>query len=427
MLKKQIIKWTLIGLLVRLLIMPFTFLGPDIFFINYFPFKFIEQGDWDPYLFLTKAFPHVGDSSYLPLAFIIHSFFLCLLKPLLPKLRNLFEIFEPWKFIYQGNTVHFANVLSGQQLFRTLFILKLPYLIFDFAIGWFLFRILDSDKNKAILGYKCWVLNPFVLFVCYILGQDDIITAFFVMAAIFCAHINKRYWAMVMLSLGILTKAIPLITIPFAVLILGDSFQKRLKLSIVSIITVIVLIAPFYFSSGAIIKSVFFSPTARGAIPLLRLALFVGGYLTILGLFFFAKKQSQIDLGFLITSFISVLLLFYSTYIVTIRYFISVIPLLIYAAIKNKKFWIYNIIFLITLFELRVAGNWQQLAAFSPLHPEFFSSLPPSDSFLNLLMEVKYIHQLMFRLFFVSSLAMIVHIFVLNRTRFGLFLKTDQI
>jgi len=52
------------------------------------------------------------------------------------------------------------------------------------------------------------------------------------------------------------------------------------------------------------------------------------------------------DLDFIILCFISVSLLLYAFYAVTIRYFVLITPLLIYAAIKNKKFWFYNIIFL---------------------------------------------------------------------------------
>lgn len=411
--KKQILRWTLIGLLIRFLIMPFSFHGDDIFFIYYAPFKFIEHGEWNPYLFLKSSFPQVHNPYYPPVIFYIISIFLFLFKSFLPNLDNLFSTYESWVFTQGGNTVNYADILQGYHLFRTLFIFKIPYLIFDFGIGWLLFKILRPDDRKSLSAYKLWMLNPFVLHSCYALGQIDIIPAFFMMAAIYCIYLDRRYWTMVFLTLSALAKMFPIILVPISILLLGDTFREKIKLSLVVIILAGSMIVPFYLHSpDAISDALFF---VHGGGDLFRQIFFAIGYLIILCLLFFAKRQGRINLESVISGFILVLLLFYSLYMVTIRFFILITPLLIYIALKNKRFWIYNAIFLITLFELRTGGNSQQWGLFAALQPEFFSSLPIFDSYLNLLINVKLVHQLMYRLFFVSCLTMIVHMVALSR------------
>lgn len=417
--KRQILRWTFIGLLVRFLIMSFSFHGHDIFFVYYFPFKFIREGAWNPYLFATENFSESlqgGNLYFPPGVFFIISAFIFLLKNFLPKLDDLFSLFESWNFAWQGNAMHYAKIFIDLQLFRTLFIFKLPYLIFDFGAGFFLFQILKSDKKRGLWAYRLWMLNPFVLHSCYALGQIDIIPTFFVMAAIYSIFSNRRYLAMVLFSFGVLAKIFPAILIPFAILLLGASFKERLKLSLSVILPIAVVLLPFYISSpNALINALF--PTYI-KIPFYKEAIFVAGYFAILILFFFVKRKNYLDLDLLISSFIIALLLFYSFYVVTIRYFILITPLLIYIALKNKRFWLYNILLFLMLFEVRAAGNSQQWGLFAAVHPEFFSSLPIAESYLNLLINVKYIHQIMYRSFVFLSLLMAVHILVVNRNNF---------
>jgi hypothetical protein len=395
------------------MIMPFSFHGQDIFWINYLPFKWVNYGIWDPYGFIKEAFPQVAYNYYLPLLFFIISAFDFLFRPFLPLLGGLFSIFETWNFSVSGNTVQYASIFYDFQLFRTLFVFKLPYLVFDFAAGWLLFKILShSRQEEGFLAYKLWMFNPFILHSCYALGQMDIIPTFFVVASIYFSFLNRRYWAVVFLSFGVLTKVLPVVLIFPAILIFGGNLRERLKLGLVFLLPLVFMHLPFWFSSGDAVFNIFFAGQYLG-IPRIRFVLFVCVYFAVLLFLLFLRKKERIDLDVVILTFTAVLLLFYSLYNVTLRYFVLITPLLIYIAVRNKKFWFYNIIFLITLFELRAPGNTLQWGLFSPLHPEFFSSLPILDSYLNLAINVLYIHQFMYRLFIISSLAMVIHILLI--------------
>ena len=70
---RQIIKWTSIGLAIRLIIMPFTMHGQDLVFLNYFPFIFIKEGIWDPYTYISANFPGFPYTYYGPVLFIVMS------------------------------------------------------------------------------------------------------------------------------------------------------------------------------------------------------------------------------------------------------------------------------------------------------------------------------------------------------------------
>lgn len=413
--RRSFIRWTLIGLLIRFLIMPFSFHGHDIFFIYYNPFKFLTQGAWDPYLWTSESFPQSAYNNlyFPPGMFFIISGFLYSVKFLLPLAGKLFSLFEAWNFTWEGNTVHFARLFTDCQLFRTLFIFKLPYLFFDFATGLILARLLLPDDKNSLFAYKVWMLNPFVLHGCYALGQIDIIPAFFVMAAVYFMSLKRGYAAVLSLSSGILTKTLPVLVLPFAVILSAGAFKERLKLFLAASLPAAVIIAVFYFSSGnAVIEALFFSP---GEIAAYRLFVFAAGYIFLFLFFFFISRRSGVSTDIIAASFAVVLLLFFSTYKVTIRYFIIVTPLLIYLSVKNRKFWVYIIFITTALFALRISGNTQQWGLFAALAPEFLSSLPVSDSYLNLAVNVLFVHKIMYRVFILFSMAMVVHILISYR------------
>ncbi len=410
-------RWALIGLLIRFLVMPFTFHGSDIFF-NYYPsFKLIEDGVLNPYTFLNVQFPDINYSYYPPVLFYIFSIFLFFLKPFLSQLHNLYAVFESWNFYMSANTVHYASLLSDFQLFRTLFFLKAPYLIFDYGTAFTLFKLLSPDERKSLLAFKIWMLNPFVLHSCYMVGQSDIILTLFVMLAVLCVLENKNYAAVLLLSLSAGTKGYPAMLIPPAILILANSLKDRMKLLFASLACLVIIALPFSLPSYMPMLGSFNIYTSP---PLIRKFAFAFGYLTLFTSMVFFKAFDDKKVEYIISVFIITLLLFYITYVVTLRHFILITPFLIYIALKNKKFWIYNALFFITLFVLRTAGNTQQWGLFSSLYPEYFSGLPILDSYINVVVDARLIHQLMYRLFILTSAVMIVHLIMVNRRIFSL-------
>lgn len=407
----NIIRLILAALFLRFLIMPFSFHGSDIFSLNYFPFKLIEYKIFDPYLVPDQRGIYLP---YPPGIFYILASFLFLFKPFLLNLKELFSVFTAWNFTCGANTVNFADILINNQLFRTLFLFKIPYLVSDFVIGFVIFQLLKKDKRKVFTALLMWALNPFVLHSVYALGQFDIIVAMFIMLSLLAITIERPYLAIACLSLGGSIKIIPLLFIPPLVIILGKTLKEKSQLTLVALATFIIPFLPIFFIISKLTVMNILNLGSNIEIPAFRKGAFFVVYSLFLAILFLFKKKDIDKIQIATLCFVSILLLFYSLFRVNLRYFVWITPLLILLVVENRIFWIYVSIFLITLFELRTAGNSQQWGLFAALHPEFFSSLPIADSYFNLAVNVKYIHQVMYRLFVISSLTMVVHMILVN-------------
>jgi len=430
---RSIWRWLCFGLLIRLLMMPFSFHGHDLFFIYYYPFKFISSGAWDPYGWIQQAHPGYNNPYYPPVLFILISGYLALIKPLLPHLGELFATFEAWNFTWEGNTIHYASLFLDHQLFRTLFIFKLPILIFDIATGWLLLKHIFSDQKQAETAFKIWMLNPFVLHSGFALGQIDIFYTFLFVLCITLIQNHRYFLTLFMLTLATLMKIFPLIVLPFVSLLMARKCTDNVKFAGFVILIFGGFIAPFYFSSGpAVLEALFFGSSGDVS---LRSLLFFGVYGGALLFFFLMRRggiprfarddrnearddknedrDDQTDL--IVLTLTLPLIIFLGLHTVTLRYFICLTPFLIYLSIRFKYFWIYALIFCVTLFELRAAGNSQQWGLFAALHPTFFSALPIQDSYLNQWFDVTRLHQWSYRIFVLSSLVMTGHILWLLR------------
>jgi hypothetical protein len=407
-------KWLLIGLFIRLLLMPFTFHGSDIFLNYYSPHVFLAKGAFDPYLYIARHFPLIGTSYYPPVFYYFFYAWLLPLKLFLPRLEALYRFLEPNMLVYSFNTVHYAEFLKDFDLFRTLFVFKIPYLVCDYAIAMIISFLLKDNPRQALTALRAWMLNPFVLHSAYMLGQSDLIPALCVMLAVWAVFKGKNYPAAIMLSLGAGTKGYPLLLLPALIILSAPRLSDKFKLTAVSAGVFFLVAAPFYFSSGFAFLGSF---NAYNAFPASRKIFFALPYLAWLFVLYRAGKDAQQDFYFIASSFTVILLLFYLAYTATLRHFIAVSPFLIILALKNRIFWVYNILFIVSLFYLRTAGNTQQWGLFAPLHPQFTSGLPIADSFLSLAVNVKYLHQLAFRVFALTTITMIVHLVYLNRDR----------
>jgi hypothetical protein len=101
---------------------------------------------------------------------------------------------------------------------------KIPYLIFDFGTAFLLLHLVN-DGRKATLAFKLWMINPFTLYICYAIGQYDIIPTFFLLLAVF--FFMKQRTSLSMLSIGIASafKMFALIFLPF--LIVASLKQRK--------------------------------------------------------------------------------------------------------------------------------------------------------------------------------------------------------
>jgi hypothetical protein len=118
--------------------------------------------------------------------------------------------------------------------------LKLPYIIFDFLIGYLLYRL----TNKKSL-FLLWIYNPVTLYLIYILGNFDVIPSFLTLLAYYLIRQDKRRLAFLSLGLAIALKLYPLIFLPFLLFTTTPRLSRLFKESLLALLPLLISIIPF--------------------------------------------------------------------------------------------------------------------------------------------------------------------------------------
>jgi len=216
----------LLGLLIRLLVMPFFTHGDML------------NSYWRSHLWVDLGrFEKVGFQ--IPVQYM-HAGFLWLLSPALPPSeaiwpaelddRSLDELSSPddWK-----------QLISNPKIYRTLFLLKLPYLLFDIGCLVILFCLMRNTQH-AQLVITFWWLNPIIIFGSYIFSRHDIIVQFFVLLSLLQFARNKIIWALVWLGVAIAFRFYPILLLPFYILPVR-SFKQLLRWGLLGVLPFILV------------------------------------------------------------------------------------------------------------------------------------------------------------------------------------------
>ena len=410
----QILKWTCIGLLIRFILMPFTMHTMDIIYINYLPHKLITAGVWDPYSFVKTNLSYPF-TYYPPLTHFIIAVLQLLLKPFTSNSINGFYNAAVQLINQGGYNVHFASTLQNYQLFRNLFILKLPYLFFDFGIGFLLLKLI-SEKKHSLFSYKLWMLNPVVLHSCYAVGQFEIIPTFFLMLAVYLIIKRKNYYlALISLVIGGAMKIIPFSLIPLTIIFGGRNIRQRVNLSILALGLLLSVYLPLYITSdGEVLRSLFVGTretvsdymSSFGKLELkflfLNGSLFIGYLFMLYNAAIFSKAEKKEK--YIIPIYTISILLLFAFRPISFKFLVWLTPLLLFYIPKNRIVRILTNILIVSLAIISLYGNQLQWSLFSPLYPTFFSSLPPLESFAGITFSLAFIHKAFYRIFIICCL-----------------------
>lgn len=407
--RRQILVWTGIGLALRLMLMPITMTSIDMVFINYFPMMCAKSGICDPYGYIARDFPRIVWTYYGPFLFIlmsaVHFIFIKLFNP--AGLIKMLELASTMMFVEPFTTRDFIPYMQAYAsfgIFKSLFLMKLPYLLVDFAIAGLLLKL--SASNKSALGaYKLWMLNIVVLHSQYMVGQCDIFIAFFITLALFAALKNYPYLAVACLVAGGGVKLFPYVLIFPTCLLLGENWKKRLSLMLMALFCFAALYLPFYISSGrAILGTLKDARYYPGIAQWVLLPIAMAAYIFIS---FNALKDSKepFPQRKLIFYFLANGLLVYAATPISFRYFVYLTPLLALFLPGRKKLAIFTIFIIIMLAFLRLADRSLQMGLFIPFRLEYFMSLPTIQEILSRFINIKIVYQVMARMLLLSFFA----------------------
>jgi hypothetical protein len=252
----QVFKFLVIGMMVRLLLAPYTSYPYDTY-----PFYGAVVGTLagtGPYGNVLFTYPPLFSVIYYPLFWVVSHF----IDP------SSFGMFMP-SLIEVSRTTGMMVPFITSPLFNLL--LKAPIIIGDVLVGLTLYRVVESRKGKvaAERAFMIWFLNPLVIFVSSVHGQFDVLAAYFALIGVLSFMDRKFLLSGAFLGLGVLLKLFPAyLVISFGLILLvalirssreGRSVDALRHLvsfvagGAVSLITIL----PFLLSSSSFLDYVF--------------------------------------------------------------------------------------------------------------------------------------------------------------------------
>jgi len=368
--KRNIYKWLLIGLLIRLTFMPIT-LHFDLLSVYQRSSLVAYQGAW---------WAGVGQT----LAHYIHAFFLLIFKPLMPYLENVLPGREG-----SVSWLGWRAFALHPNVFRTLFLFKTPYLIFDLGCAFLLLAIFKESK-KGLLAFKFWMVNPIVIFSAFVFSRYEPIAIFFILLSLYYARNNLSVKSLFSLGIAVIIRLYPLVLLPFFVIIIGKTLWQRLKLVFWGLLPLVVIIILSRLFHGVSEVALWVNAPHLNYLMDLHWSLgiaydvifvFYLAYTVILLYTYFTTDHSFTSLC---QSDLIMLLLLFATCFFHPHYFMWLIPFLTLQIVKDKRF--------IGLFVIQVicwiiyTFQWKEALAgylFAPLNYSYFMNLPSPFDIIN--------------------------------------------
>lgn len=358
----SIYKWLLIGLLIRFIFMPIA-LHMDLLYVY-----------GRASLVVYKGIPQLMGQVFIT---YFHAFFLWIFKPLMPYFPDVLN-YHPGQVI---SWRLFSKFVTDPNVFRTLFLLKVPYLIFDLGCA-FLILAIFRDRRKGVFAFKFWMINPVVIFAAYIFARYETIPVFFILLSLYYARNNCPNRSLFSLGLATVARLYPMILLPFFIIILGKNLPQRLKLVFWGFLPLglIILLSKTFGQTSELAT---LAQSAQGLFLLKmgfslgflydKIFIFVALYAFLLLYVFFNTDHSFTSLWK--SSFI-VMLFFYATSFFHPQYFTWLIPFLVLQIVEDRRF---VGLFLVQLLCFAVyTFQWKEWLAgylFMPLNASYFAQL----------------------------------------------------
>lgn len=269
------------------------------------------------------------------------------------------------------------------QLFVHLFLLRLPYLPFDIAGAFIFTKLFKTDKAKTF-AFALWIFNPINLYATYLIGQFDIIPAFFILASLY--QVLKRgdnptekdfILSALFLGLGTAFKIFPvLLIIPLASY--APKWSTRFKIYIFGILPYILTILPFILSKGYRATSLVANQTLKSLYPQIAVS---GGeslmlFIVSVGFFYLVIYANRQKISQIWQIYLIILMLFFIFTHFHVQWFVWIMPLLMLEiVISNFRNWItYSIMFASYILMIFLYDPGLSIGLFSPIFPNLLST-----------------------------------------------------
>jgi len=214
---KTLYRYFLAGLLIRLIFIPFLY-QRDLLSTYQRAATTIHTGNY------------LHDFQQL-LNNMIHVSWLFIIKTIFPAVNGVSNA-----LLEQDTWISWLAFNSSNNVFTVISLFKILYLLFDIAAMFLILRLaFDGESEKKLQIFKFWIFNPMVIFILYVFSRHDIIGVFATLVALFLAKKDRKYWALLVLAIGIMLRFFPIMILPVFILYLVRSRKDYLILSLVGV------------------------------------------------------------------------------------------------------------------------------------------------------------------------------------------------
>lgn len=368
--RNQLWRWFLLGLLIRVLFMPFM-THSDLIVYNWMAHFILSDRAYDIVGFLQTAAPTMLITT--PLILYFQAFFLLIFTPVMPAV-----------FAAMGTTFSMGVFLSDPHVQRALFLLKVPYLLLDLGVALLLLRLFQN-RDHGTYAWKFWMVNPVVIFAVYMFSSYDVMVAFLIVLSLYYMKVHWRKNSMIALGLGAAAKLFPLLLAPFFVLYGSRPRWKQLGYAVLFCVPLFLVFVPNIIGGTVSAIPGLFKGNPEGYLFGMRFALgrFDGIFVVVaayavVGLSYYFRKEKDWE-SLWRYSFV-VVMMYYATSLFHPQYFVWVMPLTTLAVVTDRRLLTLHIMQIVCF--VVYTFNWERPLAFSLLKPlsPAFSSLPsPSE------------------------------------------------
>lgn len=364
----------LAGLLVRLLLMPVA------------AHSDLLHTYWGANLIVYRQQLTLGLQAVLRL---VHAAYLWSISFLLPSADSLWlgaagdPLASPFFSRQVASTQGWLDFVSHAEVYRTLFLLKLPYLFFDLACVFLIYR-LGSNRVESRRMAAFWWLNPILIFAVYTFGRHEVITLLFIILSLYLIQRGNWSGGLAALGVAIAVRYYAVLLLPFYVLSLRLSWKERVQALIIGLAPWLVINVVSWSLAG--------SPEAKGLVNLphdnyllaMKFQVATWDNLYIFPLLYFLLVlhrlyNRQAGLGSLVQYNLIALLLLYATAYTgqSPHYWTWYLPFLAVAVGQDRRLLpLHAAQILCLLVYSFIGGRATGGYLFAPIAPDFFWSLP---------------------------------------------------
>ncbi len=353
-------KYFLIGMLVRLMLLPFFF-QRDLLSTYQRAAETVFAGN------LSSDFHQL-------LTNMIHSAYLFVISRIIPAVGEYSSI-----LLDTDTWTSWISFISSYNVFTVLALFKGLYLLFDLACMFLILRLsFDNDGEARLNVFRFWMFNPVVIFVIYVFARHDIIGIFATIISLLLAKKGRKYWSIIILAAAIALRFFPVMILIPLVIYLARSRKDYALLSLIGLsgLAAVESFSNIYYGKSLIfslLNTQHFNYILSPKLELIihdTIFLFIAAYFLIIFSFIHAKNK---DFDILINYGAIIYLAYIALCYFHPQYVMWAVPFLVIAFVRQKKLVYYHWLqFGLLMVILIYWGDLVTKFVFAPVDYRFF-------------------------------------------------------